>query len=58
MEFRYDSITVFFSLGLSGETECVAIRMITFGSPDSDPLVNTARLTSALDAARCVSQRG
>jgi hypothetical protein len=58
MEFRFDSITVFFSLGLSGETECVAIRMITFGSPDSDPLVNTARLTSALDAARCVSQRG
>src|SRR5438309_684228 len=57
MEFRYDSVTVFFSLGLSGESVFVAIRMITFVAPDSDPVAYTLRLKSALDAARCVSQR-
>ncbi|MDB5642922.1 MAG: hypothetical protein JWN07_2239 [Hyphomicrobiales bacterium] len=57
MEFRFEAVTVFFSLGLSGDSEFVAIRMITFESPDSDPLVNTTRLVSALNAARCVSQR-
>jgi hypothetical protein len=57
MEFRYESVTVFFSLGLSGERESVSIRMITFATPDAEPLINTARLVSALNAARCVSQR-
>jgi hypothetical protein len=57
MEFRHESVTVFFSLGLSGERESVSIRMITFATPDSEPLINTARLVSALNAARCVSQR-
>jgi hypothetical protein len=57
MEFRYELITVFFSLGLYDESEFVAIRMITFDLPDPDPRVNTARLKMALEMARCISQR-
>jgi hypothetical protein len=58
MEFRYDSVTVFFSLGLGKDREFIAIRMITFANPDEDPAVNTGRLGCALSAARSVSQRG
>ena len=57
MEFRHDAVTVFFALGLCGDGETVSIRMISFDAPHEDPLVNTARLISALNASRCVSPR-
>lgn len=57
MEFRHEAVTVFFSLGLGGDRETVSIRMITFAAPDSEPLVNTARLVSALNAARRLPTR-
>jgi hypothetical protein len=57
MEFRYASVTVFFSLGFAKEREFIAVRMITFDNPDEDPVVNTGRLLGALTAARSVSQR-
>ena len=57
MEFKSGDVTAFFSLGLRGETESVTIRMITFSEPSSDPLINTGRLISALNAARSIRQK-
>ncbi len=57
MEFRFESVTAFFCLGLRGDCESVAIRMISFDPPADEPLVNTARLISALNASRCVAPR-
>ncbi len=57
MEFHHQAVNVFFSLGLGAEVDSVAIRMITFTAPDSEPLVNTGQLISALNSARCVVQR-
>lgn len=57
MEFRSDTVTAFFSLGLRGESEIISIRMITFPDASSDPLINTARLVAALNGARAIQQR-
>lgn len=52
MEFRYESVTAFFSLGLNADGESVDIQMITFDDPDTEPSENTARLISALQMSR------
>ncbi|MBX9741231.1 MAG: hypothetical protein K2X62_14220 [Beijerinckiaceae bacterium] len=57
MEFRQGPVTVFFCLGLQAAGASVEIRCISFEEPSPDPLVNTARLVSALGEARSVSSR-
>lgn len=52
MEFRYEAVTAFFSLGLGADGESVDIQMITFDQPDAEPSENTARLISALQLSQ------
>lgn len=52
MEFHSQGVSVHFRLALTATKAGVDITYIVFDQPDDDPLVNTARLKSAIEAAR------
>lgn len=52
MELRPRGATVYFTLGLEDESAAVEVNYVAFDDPDPDPDRNTARLESALEAAR------
>ena len=54
MEFRSQGVTVHFRLGLTATSASVEITYIVFEDAHDDPEVNTARLASAIAAARLV----